>query len=292
MDEVGPGRDRGELRCEGQARAPDRQVEARLHRPRPAACLTPGPRALPYLERWDAHYRSQGLVILGIHSPEFGFEHNLGNVRAAVKRLHVRYPVALDNDFGTWNAFGNQYWPADYLVDQAGHVRDVHFGEGAYAETEHDIRLLLAAGTKSLPKALPDRDRTPTEARTPESYLGYARISGYAGSPLKTDTAAGYSFPQALAQDAFAYAGTWRVESERILAGLDARLRLHFHARTVHLVLGGHGVVGVTLNGRKHADVDITGDRLYTLVTQKQARDGLLELRFTPGLSAYAFTFG
>ncbi|MFL6039325.1 MAG: cytochrome c biogenesis protein DipZ [Gaiellaceae bacterium] len=246
-------------------------------------------RTLPYLKSWDERYRAKGLVIIGVHSPEFAFEHSLGNVRAAVRRLGVRYPVALDNDFGTWNAYHNQYWPADYLIDRNGRIRDVHFGEGAYAETEQKIRRLLG---RSLPPALREPDRTPTELRTPESYLGYLRIGNYRGSPIRPDTSATYRFPPGLERDAYAYAGTWTVENERILAGRAARLRLHFHARSVHLVLSGHGVVGVKLNGRTLRDVRITGDRLYTLVTQKRARDGLLELRFTPGLSAYAFTFG
>ncbi|MFL5970005.1 MAG: thioredoxin family protein, partial [Gaiellaceae bacterium] len=246
-------------------------------------------RTLPYLKSWDDRYRADGLVIVGVHSPEFAFEHSLGNVRAAVRRLGVRYPVALDNDFGTWNAYHNQYWPADYLIDRNGRIRDVHFGEGAYAETEQKIRRLLG---RSLPPALREPDRTPTELRTPESYLGYLRIGNYRGSPIRPDTSATYRFPPGLERDAYAYAGTWTVENERILAGRAARLRLHFHARSVHLVLSGHGVVGVKLNGRTLRDVRITGDRLYTLVTQKRARDGLLELRFTPGLSAYAFTFG
>jgi cytochrome c biogenesis protein CcdA/thiol-disulfide isomerase/thioredoxin len=249
-------------------------------------------RTLPYLKSWDARYRSKGLVIVGVHSPEFAFEHDLGNVRAAVKRLGLRYPVALDNDFATWSAYHNEYWPADYLIDEAGRVRDVHFGEGSYAQTEHDIRLLLAARVKTLPPALNEPDRTPTELRTPESYLGYERLGNYAGSPVRPNVPAQYRFPPALTGDAFAYAGTWTVEKERILAGLGARLRFHFLARSVHLVLGGHGVVGVKLNGRKLRDVRVTADRLYTLVTQKRARDGALELSFTPGLSAYAFTFG
>jgi cytochrome c biogenesis protein CcdA/thiol-disulfide isomerase/thioredoxin len=249
-------------------------------------------RTLPYLTSWDARYRSKGLVILGVHTPEFAFEHDLGNVRGAVKRLGVRYPVALDNDFGTWNAYGNQYWPADYLVDQAGHVRDVHFGEGDYAQTDHDIRLLLAAGTKRLPKDLPEPDRTPTELRTPETYLGYSRIGNYAGSPLRTDREATYAFPRALDQDAFAYAGSWRVEGERIVAGPDARLRLRYLARSVHLVLGGHGTVVVEVDGRRTGQVKVDADRLYTLASSKRTRQGLLELRLTPGLSAYAFTFG
>jgi cytochrome c biogenesis protein CcdA/thiol-disulfide isomerase/thioredoxin len=242
-------------------------------------------RALPYLKSWDARYRSKGLVILGVHTPEFAFEHDLGNVRAAVKRLGIRYPVALDNDYGTWNAYGNNYWPADYLVDQQGHVRDVHFGEGGYSQTDHDIRLLLAAAAKRLPNDLPEPDRTPTELRTPETYLGYARIENYDGSPLKSDRPATYTFPPTLA-------GSWTVKGERIVAGQNARLRLHFQARSVHLVLGGHGAIGVKIDGRRTGTTKVDADRLYTLVSGDRTREGLLELRFTPGLSAYAFTFG
>jgi cytochrome c biogenesis protein CcdA/thiol-disulfide isomerase/thioredoxin len=250
-------------------------------------------RTLPYIERWDERYRSKGLVIVGVHTPEFQFEHDLGNVRKAVKRLNVRYPVALDNGYDTWDAYGNKYWPADYLIDQTGRVRHIHVGEGDYDETERDIRLLLeAGGTAGLPPEARQPDRTPTGMRTPESYLGYFRIEGYAGSPVQADRAAGYSFPRTLEQDSFAYAGTWTVESERIVAGDDARLRLRFRAQKVYLVLGGHGDVGVTLNGHLRGRIRVDGDRLYTLVSQKQDRDGLLELSFTPEISAYAFTFG
>jgi cytochrome c biogenesis protein CcdA/thiol-disulfide isomerase/thioredoxin len=250
-------------------------------------------RTLPYLRKWDELYRAKGLVILGVHTPEFAFEHDLGNVRAAVKRLGVRYPVALDNDYGTWKAYGNNYWPAHYLIDQAGHVRELHIGEGDYDETERNIRLLLkASGTRALPTDVRDPDRTPRELRTPESYLGYLRIEAYAGSPIRTDRPATYSFPAALARDNFAYAGSWKVESERIVAGENARLRLHFHARTVHLVLAGQGSLRVTLNGDDRGIIPVDGDRLYTLVKQKRAQDGLLELAFTRGVSAYAFTFG
>jgi cytochrome c biogenesis protein CcdA/thiol-disulfide isomerase/thioredoxin len=250
-------------------------------------------RTLPYLKAWDARYRSKGLVILGVHTPEFAFEHDHGNVSAAVKRLGIHYPVVLDNDYGTWKAYSNNYWPADYLVDQAGRVRDVHFGEGDYARTERDIRLLLAAGKAGpLPRAGRDADRTPLEVRTPESYLGYLRIGNYAGSPLRTDRLATYRFPASLTQDSFAYAGSWKVEGERIVAGDRARLRLHFGARTVHLVLTGQGFVTVELDGKTLPTVRVDGARLYTLVAQQAASDGLLELHFTPGLAAYAFTFG
>jgi len=224
-----------------------------------------------------------------VHSPEFAFEHSLGNVRAAVRSLGIRYPVALDNDFATWTAYQNQYWPADYLIDRTGHIRDVHFGEGQYSQTETEIRKLLAV---KLPPALDQPDRTPTELRTPESYLGYERIGNYDGSPLRPNRAAQYRFPAALLKDSFAYAGTWTVEKQRILAGPGAQLRLNFLARSAHLVLTGRGDVHVKLNGRPLRTVHVTADKLYTLATQPSAREGLLELSFTPGLSAYAFTFG
>jgi cytochrome c biogenesis protein CcdA/thiol-disulfide isomerase/thioredoxin len=250
-------------------------------------------RTLPYLKSWDHLYRSKGLVILGVHTPEFGFEHDLGNVRAAVKRLGARYPVALDNDYATWNAYSNQYWPADYLVDRSGHVRDVHFGEGDYKQTEHEIRLLLAAGTNErLPKAGNDVDLTPRELRTPETYLGYLRIGNYEGSPLRSDQPARYRYPASLSKDSFAYAGEWTVEGERIVAGKDARLRLKFLARSVHLVLSGHGGVVVRVNGKLQQGVRVDGDRLYTLYAQPKSKDATLDLSFTPGLAAYAFTFG
>jgi cytochrome c biogenesis protein CcdA/thiol-disulfide isomerase/thioredoxin len=250
-------------------------------------------RTLPYLKSWDERYRSQGLVILGVHTPEFGFEHDLGNVRAAVKRLGIHYPVALDNHYGTWKAYSNNYWPADYLVDQNGNIRDVHFGEGEYAQTEHDIRLLLSAGTRrDLPQAGHDVDRTPRELRTGETYLGYARIGNYAGSPLHTDRAATYRFPASLDGDSFAYAGEWTVRSERIVAGANARLRFRYLAQSVHLVLTGHGYVVVKVNGKLQTTVRVDGDRLYTLYAQPRTMGGTLDLSFTPGLAAYAFTFG
>jgi hypothetical protein len=128
--------------------------------------------------------------------------------------------------------------------------------------------------------------------RTPESYLGYFRIDRYAGSPVQADRPADYTFPRTLGEDEFAYAGRWTVESERIVAGEDARLKLRFNAQKVYLVLGGHGDVRVTVNGKLRGRVRVGGDRLYTLVSQKRDRAGVLELRFTAGVSAYAFTFG
>jgi cytochrome c biogenesis protein CcdA/thiol-disulfide isomerase/thioredoxin len=250
-------------------------------------------RTLPYLKDWDARYRSKGLVIVGVHTPEFDFEHDLGNVREAVDRLGVRYPVALDNDYGTWNAYSNQYWPAEYLVDQSGHVRHIHFGEGEYEQTERLIRLLLRAGGASrLPVPTDDIDRTPQGVRTPETYLGYFRLDRFDSDKLVVQRPYDYRLPTALPRDHWAYGGRWTVESERAVSGDGARLQLHFYARKVHLVLGGDGVVAVALDGRSRGIVHVNGPRLYTLLSQRRPRDGKLDLFFTPGVKAYAFTFG
>jgi cytochrome c biogenesis protein CcdA/thiol-disulfide isomerase/thioredoxin len=250
-------------------------------------------RTLPHVIAWYDRYRSSGLVVVGVHSPEFVFEHDLSNVRGASKRLGVDYPVALDNDFGTWNAYGNQYWPAEYLIDRRGHVRHAHFGEGEYAQTEGLIRRLLAARPGiSLPAAVPKPDQTPHELVTPESYLGYQRLDRYAGLPVREDKAAQYAFPRGLALNELAYAGGWTVGPQRIVAGSDARLRLHFQAQRVYLVLGGHGRVEKLVDGRPVGTFAVEGDRLYTVLSLRKPTEAVLELHLSPGLSAYAFTFG
>jgi cytochrome c biogenesis protein CcdA/thiol-disulfide isomerase/thioredoxin len=248
-------------------------------------------RALPHVEAWDRLYRKEGLVIVGVHTPEFAFEAVPSNVRAAVKRLGVRYPVALDSRYGTWNAYGNQYWPADYLIDREGNVRSGEFGEGHYDLTEKNIRLLLGE-TPGAPASAQLADMTPTEKLTPESYLGSEQLARYAGSPLHDGKVGDYTFPATLGQNQLAYSGRLKLEPQRIVAVKDARLRLHFHARKVFLVLGGKGSVQVLVNGVPEKPVRVTADRLYTLVDGTMTRDALLELRFSPGVESYAFTFG
>src|SRR5437016_5221198 len=141
-------------------------------------------RTLPHLEAWDKAYRKDGLVIVGVHTPEFAFEHVVANVRSASRRLGVRYPIAIDNGYGTWQAYGNQYWPAEYLLDRRGHLRHYHFGEGEYGRTEQLIRRLLAPERARLPTSTAIGDRTPMAVMTPESYLGYERLDRYAGSGI------------------------------------------------------------------------------------------------------------
>ena len=248
-------------------------------------------RTLPHLEAWDRAYRRAGLRIVGIHTPEFAFEHVPSNVRSAVERLGVRYPVGLDDDYGTWDAYRNEYWPADYLIDRAGRLRFTHFGEGAYGETESQIRRLL--GEKAVLPRTSVADTTPTEVTTPESYLGYARLANF-DEFVTYDKPALYHFPKrTLSRDELAYAGRWTVHPSRIVAGDDARLRLRFQARDIFLVLGGRGRLSVLVDGRMLRTIEVAGPpRLYTLARLPRLDTGLLELRFTPRLEGYAFTFG
>lgn len=249
-------------------------------------------RTLPHLRAWDRTYRKAGLTIVGVHSPEFAFERVPDNVRSAVRRLGVRYPVALDNDFATWRAYSNDYWPSKYLIDKSGRIRYEHYGEGAYRETENVIRGLLGEKAKVRPTSV--ADRTPSEITTPESYLGYARIENLANGVLAYDEEAAYEFPaRTLHTDELAYAGRWTVEPSHIAAGRDARLRLRFQANDIFLVLGGRGRVEVLVDGRRTRAVSVSGTpRLYTLAHFLRLKEGLLELRFSAGVEGYAFTFG
>jgi len=253
-------------------------------------------RTLPYVKRWYETYRDAGLVVVGVHTPEFAFEHVPGNVEEAVRSFGIDYPVALDNDFGTWSAWGNRYWPAEYYVDRQGHVRYAHFGEGDYAETEKVIRTLLAEKNLPAPVSGSISDRTPHGALTPETYLGTDRLSSLVGSPVVEGRQATYTIPQVVPPNAVAYGGRWLVGRERIVAGDGARLRLSYHARNVYLVLGNgesEGVVHVSVDNESEKTVTVTGDRLYTLVARAgPAADHTLDLSFSPGTEAYAFTFG
>jgi hypothetical protein len=236
-------------------------------------------------------YRKYGLVIVGVHTPEFAFEAEPSNVRAAISRLGVRYPVALDPKYGTWDHWGNQYWPAEYLIDRNGHVRHAHFGEGEYDQTESTIRRLL--GEKAgAPASERLRDSTPDGPLTPESYLGYERLERYTGSKIQQDRMAHYEFPKVLGLSQLSYAGSWRVEKQRIVAGPGARLRLRFYAQDAYLVIGGKGRVQVLVDGKPKPSIAITADKLYTVAAQDRQKDTSLELGFSPGVEAYAFTFG
>ena len=245
-------------------------------------------RTLPHLKAWYAAYHDKGLVIIGVHTPEFAFEHVTSNVQAAVKRLGITYPVMQDNRYKTWDNYANQYWPAEYLIDRQGHVRHTHFGEGEYDQTESLIRQLLNdKGARARHVA----DATPSGLLTPESYLGYARLTNYAGTNPVPDRFSTYTFPDSLPANTLAYDGRWRVGAQTITAGKNARPRLQFAASDVYIVMGGHGTVRTLVDGKPIRAIKVNAEKLYTVGSGKPT-EALLELRFSPGVQAYSFTFG
>jgi cytochrome c biogenesis protein CcdA/thiol-disulfide isomerase/thioredoxin len=260
-------------------------------------------RTLPHVQAWDRAYRDAGLTVIGVHTPEFAFEHVPANIAGQARALGVHYPVAIDNDYGTWNAYHNRYWPAEYLIDPAGVIRHVSFGEGGYAETEELIRQLLAerdptaaaaaaAPPVELAGAVPDT--TPTTGLTPETYLGYQYAPLHLSGPAPTpDRPALYRYPVRLDADTVALAGTWTAGPEAVTAGPDARLELSYRADRVYLVLAGQGSVTVRADGQEVSTVAVSGvPRLYPLRSAPGATRTVLELSVSPGVQAYDFTFG
>jgi cytochrome c biogenesis protein CcdA/thiol-disulfide isomerase/thioredoxin len=265
-------------------------------------------RTLPYMRAWDRRYRRDGLTIVGVHTPEFGFEKEAGNVRDAIAQNHIGYAVAQDNEYATWTAWGNQYWPAKYLIDARGRVRYAHFGEGDYTKTEHAIRTLLReAGARRLGGMARARVETPSRGlATPETYLGAARAEGFAPPP-QLGLHEYERAPDDLPANTFALGGTWRVSDESATAVGAARLDAEFVARKVFLVMSSRDRVArpvrVLLDGRPVGAADagsdvrgsiamVRGERLYRLISLPRVGRHRLTLEAAPGVTGYAFTFG
>jgi cytochrome c biogenesis protein CcdA/thiol-disulfide isomerase/thioredoxin len=277
-------------------------------------------RAIPYVRAWAEKYKDQGLVVIGVHAPEFAFEKNVDNVRQAVKELKLGYPIAIDNDYAIWRGFDNQYWPAHYFIDAQGRIRHHHFGEGEYDQSEKIIQQLLAeAGRTSVSQDIVKVDAQGAEAapdmddvKSPETYLGFQRAENFASpggaAPDKRQVYAAAPQPQL---NQWSLAGDWTIGAERAaLNAPNGRIAYRFHARDLHLVLGP-GADGkpvrfrVLLDGKPPQDdhgVDtddqgngvVSEQRLYQLVRQsKGVTDREFEIEFLdPGVQAFAFTFG
>lgn len=272
-------------------------------------------RTLPYVKRWYEKYGGRGFTVVGVHTPEFGFEKDEANVRKAIARHGIRYPVALDNFFGTWNAYNNYAWPADYLFDARGRLREVHVGEGDYEETERAIRLLL---TEARLLAVPvDIDRPKDDVdfsriESPETYVGYRRAENFSSPETAArDRTRNYSAPDGLRLNGWALRGAWRITGESaVLEAPGGGVRFRFKAPKLNLVMRGEGrgsAASVLLDGKpvppslRGADVGPDGklvvgeSRLYVLVSLPgdDRRDHLFEIDFEePGVALYAFTFG
>jgi cytochrome c biogenesis protein CcdA/thiol-disulfide isomerase/thioredoxin len=278
-------------------------------------------RTLPYIRAWAEKYKDHGLVVVGVHTPEFAFEKDVDNVRRAVGDLGVGYPVALDNDYAIWNSFDNSAWPAHYLIDANGRIREHHFGEGHYAETEQTIQALLEeSGNQDVPSGLVDPKAQGSslvadfdDIDSPETYVGYERAFGLdsPGGPVR-DVSHEYDAPrEGLPQNAWGFEGIWTVGPEKaVLDKAPGGLVYRFHARDLHLVLGPGtdgtpvrfrvSVDGVPPGDNHGVDINAQGEgsvserRLYQLVRQShEVKDRTFEIEFLdPGVQAYAFTFG
>jgi thiol-disulfide isomerase/thioredoxin len=277
-------------------------------------------RTLPYLRAWASKYGDLGLTVIGVHTPEFGFEHDVENVVAAAGRFGVDYPIALDSGYGVWQAFANQYWPAVYIADAEGHIRYHHFGEGEYAMTEMVVQqLLLEAGAEGVDQELasvaPQGFEVPADWRSlgsPESYLGYGRSAGFASpDPERFNEKHTYPRPPRLYLNQWAPSGTWTLaEHAAVLSDAPGRIAFQFQARDVNLVMGPpargasvpfHVLLDGMAPGDAHGfDIDEQGNgtladqRLYQLIREPgRARERLLEIEFLgAGAEAYCFTFG
>jgi thiol-disulfide isomerase/thioredoxin len=276
-------------------------------------------RTLPYVRAWDSRYKEHGLVVLGVHAPEFSFEEDLANVQRSVKEMRIEYPIAIDNDRAIWNGFANQYWPALYFLDAAGRVRDHHLGEGNYEESEATIRRLLADAGNRVGDRRADVEAHGVEVgadwgtlKSPETYVGTQKAANFAspGGATKNSSRT-YRLPTRLRLNEWALSGDWAVGGEAAaLNSGGGRIAYRFHARDVHLILGPPtrrspvrfrvSVDGLAPGPAHGVDVDENGDgtvreqRLYQLIRQpKPIVDRTFMIEFLDaGAEAFAFTFG
>jgi cytochrome c biogenesis protein CcdA/thiol-disulfide isomerase/thioredoxin len=254
-------------------------------------------RTLPHIEAWYNRYKNDGLVVVGVHTPEFAFEHVVGNVKAETKTLGVDYPVAVDDRYGTWDAYNNEYWPADYLVDANGVIRHDEFGEGDYSLTESLIRTLLLQAHPGIKLPPPTNvpNLTPTEAMNPESYVGYQRVQYLENTAEpRENVPETFTYPKSLSLGYFALSGVWNDHAQEATAVSKSGLEISYEARDVYLVMGGSGTVTISTGSGQSPEVIHVGGvpRLYTLFHSMSTSVGTLVMTFSPGVEAYDFTFG
>lgn len=266
-------------------------------------------RTFPYLTSWYEKYKDQGLVIVGVHTPEFEFEKKTSNVADALTRHGITYPVAQDNNYATWQAYSNRYWPAHYLIDAEGNVREYHFGEGNYEETERAIQELLREAGQNVNEEVSSlQAETGSRGQTPETYLGSDRMERFASPEKVTGLKQIFTTSENLALHNFSYSGGWTVERERAMASSQASLKIHFKGKKVFLVMapdaaGAKRSVEVRLDGQvidsalagsdvRDGRVTVDEDRLYELVNLGSgSEEHTIELLFESGTAVYAFTF-
>ncbi len=252
-------------------------------------------RAIPHVVGWYDAYKDKGLEVIGVHSPEYGFEKVVSNVASGAADLRIDYPIAMDNTLSTWTNYRNRYWPAEYLIDAKGTVRHVKFGEGDYDVTEGLIRQLLSQADEGvdLPPATEDADTTPTTQTTPETYFSVGKMVNYGGQGVYDQGEATFTLPSRLADDAFALRGRWALDYQGATAVDDgSTIALNYHARNVYLVVGGTGAVTVTRDGVTTV-IPVSGaPNMRQIVDADGHGAGHVDVSLTKGLQAFSFTYG
>lgn len=252
-------------------------------------------RAIPHVVGWYQAYKDRGLEVIGVHTPEYAFEREPGNVAKGAADLGIKYAIALDNNYSTWTNYHNSYWPAEYLIDANGIVRHLKFGEGDYNDTERLIRQLLTdadPGVK-LPPAMEAPDLTPTEITTPETYLAVGKVMNYGGGGTYDEGTITFKYPPTLASDSFALTGPWSLNHQGATAnGDDAAIELNYHAKDIFVVVGGSGTLTVLRDGKLTA-LPISGPpTTHRIVADAHQSSGTIEVRPSKGLQVFSFTYG
>lgn len=253
-------------------------------------------RSIPHVTAWDDAYRDAGLQVIGVHSPEYAFEKDRGNVEAGARDFGIEYPVALDNSLATWTAYRNRYWPAHYLIDASGTVRHIAFGEGHYDVTEKLIRQLLtdADPDVTLPEPTEVADETPEiGSTTPETFLGSAKEHTFGGSEEYRQGEREFALPDEQAADTFALEGAWEIGTQSATpVGDDGTIRLRYRADEVRIVVSGEGALGITVDGEEKR-IDVSGTpRSYPVRAPSGQGEGTIEVVVPAGVAVYSFTFG
>jgi thiol-disulfide isomerase/thioredoxin len=252
-------------------------------------------RAITHVNAWYSAYKSHGFEVIGVHTPEYAFEHVAADVASGTKRLGIKYPVALDNKYTTWDNYDNQSWPADYLIDATGDVRYTSVGEGDYPGTESLIRQLLAAANPNatLPAATKVADTTPQNtSQTPETYLGAERAQDYVGTTALTPGTRTFAGVSTLPENGFDLSGRWKVTGESLTSKANAQIALSYDADDIYLDVGGTGTITATIDGKTTTYAVSGAPNIYTLLHRGSSEEGVLKVALSPGLSAYSFTFG
>lgn len=250
-------------------------------------------RTLPYVTKWYDTYKNKGLVVVGVHTPEFSFEKDANNVKNAISQFNIHYPVVQDNDYSIWNSYKNEYWPAEYLINQKGEIVEEHFGEGNYAETENTILQLLGVSAAA---SQAENNNNLGKIGSPEMYFGTDRLQNLTLSQSPSATPKNYTSDQTLELNNFSLDGTWQFSADNAqLISNTGKIKLNFNSGKVYIVASSQNpaVLAITVDGKKQPGVTVQSSKLYTLFDSEDYTNHVIEIDISqPGFEAFTFTFG